>query len=152
MATPGAEWTLPRLRIDRQGDWFDGDAPVTHHGVLANLRSNLRRDGDGYFIQTRVRIPVEVEDVPWLVTRLERRADELWAILNDDSQEPIDPGTVRLGPDNAPYCAVKGGHFEARFARAAAFQLLSLADYDERTGRGTLRVGRGEYTIVRGEP
>lgn len=148
MAAPGAGWTLPRLRIDRHGDWFDDDVQVTHPGVLANLRRSLRRDATGYFIQTRVRIPVEVEDVPWVVTRLERRGESLHAILNDDTGETVDPGTIRIGPAGVPYCAVKGGVFEARLDRAAAYQLLSLAEYDHRTGSGSLRLGGREYRLA----
>src|SRR5207247_3079104 len=68
-------WTLPNLRIDRDGDWYDDDVQVTHPGILANLRGNLRKDGQGYFLQTRVRIPVVVEDAPWVVTRVEPRAE-----------------------------------------------------------------------------
>jgi hypothetical protein len=147
MATPRAEWTLPRLRIDREGDWFDDDVQITHAGVLANLRANLRRDAGGYFIQTRVRIPVEVEDVPWVITRLERTGPALRVHVNDGSSETIDPGSIRLGPGQAPYCAVKGGAFEARFDRAAAFQLLTLAEYDEATGQGTLRVADRAYPL-----
>ena len=64
-------WKLPNLRIDREGDWYDDDVQVTHPGILANLRGNLRKDGQGYFLQTRVRIPVVVEDAPWVVTRVE---------------------------------------------------------------------------------
>ncbi len=48
-----------------------------------------------------------------------------------------------------PYGAVKDGAFEARLSRAAAFQLLALADYDERSGRGALRLGGREYALVR---
>ncbi len=69
------------------GDWFDDDVQITHPGILANLRGNLRRDADGYFIQTRVRIPVEVDDVPFVVTRCERRGETLHAWLNDGSEE-----------------------------------------------------------------
>ena len=145
------EWTLPRLRVDRSGDWFDGDVQITHPGILANLRSTLRRDADGYFIETRVRIPIEVEDTPFVVARLERRGDGLHAVLNDGSEEAVDPATLRIGPDDVPYCRVRGGAFEARFTRAAAFQLLGLAEYDERTGRGTLRLGRREVVLTRGE-
>ena len=145
------EWTLPRLRVDRSGDWFDGDVQITHPGILANLRSTLRRDADGYFIETRVRIPIEVEDTPFVVARLERRGDGLHAVLNDGSEEAVDPATLRIGPDDVPYCRVRGGAFEARFTRAAAFQLLGLAEYDERTGRGTLRLGRREVVLARGE-
>jgi hypothetical protein len=148
-ATPPSEWTLPALRVDTDGEWHDGDVQITHAGVLANLRGNLRRDVDGYFIQTRVRIPVQVADVPFVVTRIERRADALRAWLNDGTEQDVDPTTLRVGPGDVPYCGVKGGAFEARLSRAAAYQLLGLADYDERSGTGTLRLGGRQYTLAR---
>jgi hypothetical protein len=135
--------------VSRDGVWFDDDVEVTHPGILANLRGNLRRDAQGYFIQTRVRIPVDVEDVPWVVTRVERRGEVLSVVLSDGSREDVDPTTLRLGAGDVPYCAVKGGTFEARFSRAAAFQLLALAEYDESTGRGTLRLGAREIPLER---
>jgi hypothetical protein len=51
----------------------------------------------------------------------------------------VDPASVRLGAGEVPYCAVKGGAFEARLSRAATFQLWELADYDEASGRVTPR-------------
>jgi uncharacterized protein len=147
--TPPAEWTLPELRIDVDGAWHDGEVEITHHGVLANLRGNLRRDARGYFIQTRVRIPVTVDDVPWVVVRVERRGERLHAILNDGTETTIDPATLRIGPNDVPYCAVKEGAFEARLSRAAAHQLLALGEYDEASGRGALRLGGREYELRR---
>lgn len=141
------ETRLPQLRIDRHGDWFDGDQPITHEGLLANLRQSLRRDAAGYFVQTRVRIPVAVEDVPFVVIRVVRRGERLHVWLNDGTDEPVDPSSLRLGPGHVPYCAVKGGAFEARLDRAAAYQLLSLAHYDRRTGRGVLRLGAREHVL-----
>ena len=143
------QWRLPKLRVDVNGDWFDDDVEITHAGILANLRSVLRRDAQGYYIQTRVRIPVEVEDVPFVVSRIERRGEMLHAILSDGTDAEVDPATLRVGHDDVPYCAVRDGAFEARLSRAAAFQLLALADYDEGTGRGTLRVGGREYPLRR---
>lgn len=125
-AVPPAEWTLPRLRVDVDGDWYDDDVQITHHGVLANLQATLRRDAGGYFIQTRVRIPVEVADAPFVVARVERRGERLRVWLNDGSEQDVERATVRTGPGDVPYCAVKDGAFEARFSRAAAYQLLSL--------------------------
>lgn len=147
--TPPAEWKLPRLRIDVDGDWFDDGVAITHAGILANLRSILKHDAQGYFIQTRVRIPVEVEDVPFVVSRIERRGEILHAFLSDGTDADVDPETLRVGPDHVPYCAVKNGAFEARLSRAAAFQLLAMADYDEATGRGVLRLGGREYPLRR---
>ena len=143
------EWTRPVLRVDVDGEWWDDDVQITHPGVVANLRGNLQRDAGGYFIQTRVRIPVQVADAPFVVTRIERRGEALHAWLNDGAEQDVDPGTLRIGPGDVPYGAVKGGAFEARLSRAAAFQLLALADYDERSGRGTLRLGAREYVIAR---
>lgn len=140
---------LPRLRIDRDGDWFDDGVEVTHPRVLASLRAGLRRDARGYYLQARLRVPVEVEDVPWVVTRVEPRGGHLRAILNDGTEELVDPASVRLGPGGVPYCPVKGGAFEARLSRAAAFQLLALAEPDERTGRAVLMVG-GRRVILSG--
>ena len=147
---PPPEWKVPKLRIDVNGDWFDDDVEVTHPGVLANLRANLRRDAQGYFIQTRVRIPVDVADAPLVVVRFERSDGGFVAFLNDGTQERIEPPALRIGPRDIPYCAVKGGTFEARFSRAAAYQLLGMAEYDERTGRGVLRHGTREHELQRG--
>jgi hypothetical protein len=123
--TPPSEWRLPKLRIDVDGDWFDDDVEITHPGILANLRGNLRKDGDGHFIQTRVRIPVEVTDAPFVVTRVERRGDLLRLWLNDGSEEDIAATAVRIGAADVPYAPVKHGAFEARLTRAAAYQLLA---------------------------
>jgi hypothetical protein len=149
MSTPPPAWTLPALRVDVDGDWHDADVQITHPGVLANLRGNLRRDAAGYFIQTRVRIPVEVADVPFVVTRIEPRADALRVWLNDGTDQDVDPATLRIGPGDVPYCAVKAGAFEARLSRVAAYQLLTLAEYDERSGHGALRLGGREYSLAR---
>ena len=143
-----AGWTPPKLRIDADGEWYDDDVQITHAGILANLRGNLRRDAAGYFIQTRVRIPVEVADAPLVVGRIERRGDTLRAWLNDGSEQDIDPATLRIGAGDVPYCAVANG-FPARLSRAAAYQLLALAEYDDRSGRGALRLGGREYALAR---
>jgi hypothetical protein len=142
-----SQWRLPHLRIDLDGDWYDDDVQVTHPGVLANLRQNLRRDADGYFIQTRVRIPVEVGDVPWVVVRIERHDDRLHARLNDGTETDVDPATLRIGRSDVPYCTVKDGHFDARLSRAAAFQLLALVDDAPRDGIDVLTLGGRTYPL-----
>lgn len=135
-------WTLPRLRIDRDGAWYHEDTEVTHAGIVANLREGLRRDAEGHHIQIGpVRIPVAVEDAPFLVVRVEEAGDGLAVILNDDTREPLRPETLRIGAHGAPYVTVKGGRFEARFNRAAAYQLLQRAEGEE--GESVILVIRG---------
>jgi len=149
MSTVPPGWKLPDLRIDRDGDWYDEGVQITHPGIIANLRGNLRSDAEGYFIQTRVRIPVRVDDAPYVVVRVERRGDELHAWLNDDTDERVDPASLRLGAGEIPYCAVKDGAWPARFNRAAAFQLLQLAEYDEKSGVGRLTLRGTEWPLRR---
>ena len=143
-----AGWTLPALRIDADGDWYDGDVQITHAGILANLRGNLKKDAQGYFIQTRLRIPVDVADAPLVVSRIERRGEALHVWLNDGGEQDVDPATLRIGRGDIPYCTLATG-FDARLSRAAAYQLLALADYDEPSGRGALRLGAREYVLRR---
>ncbi|MBI2216575.1 MAG: DUF1285 domain-containing protein [Candidatus Rokubacteria bacterium] len=142
------DWKLPDLSIDADGEWYDDGVQITHPGIVANLRGNLRRDDHGYFIQTRVRIPVAVADVPWVVVRLERRGQTLHAILNDGTEAAIDPATLRIGPGNIPYATVKEGRFEARLSRPATFQLLALAEEDGATGE-VLRLGERAWPLRR---
>ena len=59
--------------------------------------------------------------VACLLLRLRERVASLLLHL---SREALDPATLRLGAGDVPYCRIKGGKFEARFSRAAAWQLL----------------------------
>ncbi|MBI4590044.1 MAG: DUF1285 domain-containing protein [Candidatus Rokubacteria bacterium] len=145
-----AQWKLPRLTVNREGEWFHEGEEVTHSGILADLWGNLRRDAAGYFLEVGpVRIPVEVADTPFLVIRMETDGPLFRLTVNDGTQEPLDPATLRLTAGDVPYCRVKGGQFEARFSRAAAYQLGQLVEYDEKTGRVSLRVGGTAYDLDR---
>ncbi|HYB69399.1 MAG TPA: DUF1285 domain-containing protein [Candidatus Bathyarchaeia archaeon] len=124
-ASDPSTWTMPRLRIDRDGTWFHDDAEVTHAGILTNLRGGLQVDAHGHYLQIGpARVPVEVEDAPFVVDRVELDDDELVATLNDGSREPLAVATLRLDERSIPRCRVKGGRFEARLSRAATYQLL----------------------------
>ena len=73
-------------------------------------------------------VPAESADAPG------RPASDHDAIRRVAGEQDVDAATLRLGRGDVPYCAVKDGAFEARLSRAAAYQLLALADYDERRG------------------
>jgi len=135
-------WTLPRLRIDRDGAWYHDDAEVTHAGILANLRDNLQVDQQGHYLQIGpVRVAVEVEDAPFVVERVEIDGDRLAATLNDESREPLALDTLRIDERAIPRCRVKGGRFDARLSRAAAHQLLQHVEPGEGGGRAALVLG-----------
>jgi uncharacterized protein len=141
-------WTLPRLRIDREGAWFHEDEEVTHAGILANLWGNLRVDAEGHHVQVGpVRVPVEVEDAPFVIVRVERDGARLMLTVNDASRELLAPATLRFGGGGVPYCRIKGERFEARLSRAATYQLLQHVEYDEGTGAATLVLGEARHPL-----
>jgi hypothetical protein len=141
-------WTLPKLRIDRDGNWFHDDAEVTHPGIIANLRDNLRVDERGHYLQIGpARVPVEVEDAPYVVERVEALGDGLTATLNDLTREPVALDTLRVDERGIPRCRVKAGRFDARLSRAATYQLLQHVQPDEGTGPSSLVLGGLRHAV-----
>jgi hypothetical protein len=65
--------------------------------------------------------------------------------LNDDSEEPLDPGSLSVGAANVLYTRVKGGRHAARFLRPAYYQLAPAIV--ERDGRFLLAVGGAQHEI-----
>jgi len=141
-------WKLPRLRIDRDGEWLHEGEEVSHEGILASLRQGLQVDAAGHFLVIGpVRVPVEVEDAPFAVVRFEAEGDGFALRLSDGSREALDPASLSLREGGVPYCRVKSGHFEARFSRAAAWQLLQHVEAHPDNGPPTLTVGGRRYAL-----
>ncbi|MCI0549191.1 MAG: DUF1285 domain-containing protein [Candidatus Rokubacteria bacterium] len=150
-ASDPSTWRLPRLRIDRDGVWHHEDEEVTHGGILATLWSSLQVDVQGHYIEIGpVRVPVEVEDAPYLVARIEREGAGLAATLGDGSREWIAPDGLWFGPGEIPYCRVKAGRFTARLSRAAAYQLLQHVE-ESASGSPSLVLGSARYSLPRRE-
>jgi hypothetical protein len=138
--------------VDRDGVWFHEDEEIVHAGILASLRDSLRADAGGHFVQVgQARIPVEVEDAPFVVLRLEPDEDGMTLLLNDGSRERLDPATLRIGADEVPRCRVKADRFRARLSRAAAYQLLQRMEDDPAAG-AVLRLGRARHPVRRDAP
>jgi hypothetical protein len=147
-SSDSSTWKLPRIRVDRDGAWLHEGEGVSHEGILASLCQALRVDADGHFLQIGpVRVPVEVEDAPFAVVRFEADGDGFALWLNDGSREAIDPGSLELRAGDVPYCRVKDGRFEARFSRAAAWQLLQRVEARPEDGPPTLTVGGRRYPL-----
>ncbi len=148
MSTPAPAFPPGTFRIDRDGAWRHEGQEVTHPGVVKNLFANLRADERGHFLQVGpARIPVDVDDAPFVVTRAEVvsgqgvAAPGLRIHLSDGSDEGLDPAGVWLGSADTPYCRVKSGRFAARFSVAAWLQLAGLLEEEPGTGRPVLILG-----------
>ncbi len=122
------------IRVDRDGRFWHDGVRVDHEGLAqgfarwiawdeAHARHVLRNAMDWCW--------VHVDDAPLVVWAASVREDgEVVLALSDGTREPLDASTLRIDPDDVPYCDVRGGTLEARFLPAAAFALLERAEPD----------------------
>lgn len=142
------------FRIDRDGVWRHEDVEVTHPGVLENLYANLQEDGESYHLQVGpLRIPVHVDDAPFVVVRVEPGAgsDTLAVHLTDGSHESLEAPTLVFDGRGIPYCRVKGGRFRARFSVSAWLQLAEKIEVDPDSAEPTLVIGDRRIPLRRGD-
>ena len=131
------------LRIDKEGRWFFQGEEITHRKTYLLYSRSLTRDESGRVIVRigREQCLVEVEDAPFVVTTIafvpfgSDGQEAMWLTLNDETREKLDPGTLRIGPNNIPYCKVRGGIFDARFSRNAYQLLVPHIQHDEKDKR-----------------
>jgi hypothetical protein len=141
------------FRIDREGVWHHEGQEVTHPGVLRNLYANLRAEAGAHYLQVgSARVPVDVADAPFVVTRVEIEPEAPGALrlhLSDGSEETIDPAGVWLEPGGAPYCRVRGGGFRARFSVPAWLQLAERLEEEPGSDRAWLVLGGRRMLLTR---
>ncbi len=115
------------IRIDAQGGiWHDGQ-PVTHPGLAEAFARWLERDDETgrYIIRNKINwVYVAVDDAPLGVRSASVEDGAIVLALSDGTREPLDRATLRLGKDDVPYCAVRGGKLPAKFLPRAAFALV----------------------------
>ena len=141
------------FRIDREGAWRHDGVEVTHPGVLRNLYANLRAEGESHHLQAGpVRVPVHVDDAPFVVVRAEAGSEPsvIELHLSDGSREPLDAGTLVVDSRGVPYCRVKGGGFRARLSVAAWLQLATRIETDPGSGAAVLRLGDRRIPLGQG--
>ncbi len=119
-----------RITFGRDGRWYcDGEA-IGNKAICRLYARAMTVDADGV---ARLRLgedkaEVAIEDTPWVVTHVEGDpATGFTLLLNDETREPLDPGTLAVGPENVLYARVKGGRHRARLLRPAHYDLLRHA-------------------------
>ena len=128
--------TLP-IRIDRDGLWYYQGAQMFRKDILQLFFENLKRDEQGRFLVEYQgdKCLIEVEDTPIVVETVERNSDSIEIFLSDFSSEILNPATLHMNAANVLYCSIKDGLFEARFLRAAYYQLAEFIEHDESENR-----------------
>ena len=121
------------IYIDKNGKWFHKGIEMIHKAIVNEFYRSLTLDSCGEYLIVRgmEKCFVEVEDTPFIVTRVEfgntgESGDEqLILSLIDDTRENLDPKTLSVGADNVLYCRIKNNSFKARFNRASYYQIAS---------------------------
>ena len=119
-----------RIKFGKDGRWYCDDEPIPNRAICRLYAKAMTIDPDG---TARLRLgedkaEVTIEDTPWVVTQVEgdpRRG--FGVLLNDETLEPLDPTTLRVGTEDVLYCRVKGGRHDARFLRPAYYELMRFA-------------------------
>ncbi len=116
--------------IDKTGNWFQDGIKIRHRGTYLYNNRLLDMDEEGRFFvdEGSGRLYVEVEDAPYVVRMVYRRGDEFYLRLNDETEEILDFGSLRVTDRNIPYAKVKNNRFEARFSRPAGYELMRYAE------------------------
>lgn len=122
------------IKFGKDGLWYSDDEVIPNRAIRQLFSRTLRvlPDGRGRLELGEDRADVIIEDTPWVVTGVEGSpAAGFTVVLNDETREPLEPGTLRVGVNHVLYCRVKGGAHEARFLRPAYYQLTRHAESDE---------------------
>lgn len=137
LAACGEGCATPPFRIDANGGWWHEGRPIRRPELVRLFATALWRAPDGrYWLLTPVeRVPVEVEDAPFLavamVTDGEGPARKIRMRTNINGEVTLDdrhPLLLRHGPGGTPlpYLQLERG-LEARLTRAVYYELAELA-------------------------
>jgi len=128
-----------QIRIDKEGIWYYNGAVMFRKEIVNFFYQNLRRDNSGkYLIELENdHCYLDVEDTAYVIRSVRQTLSEMEGekvyqlLLSDDTQDILDPATLRIGHENVLYCSVKNSRFEARFLRPAYYQLADDIEHDE---------------------
>lgn len=136
------------IRFGRDGRWYSDDELISNARIADLFSKHVVRRPDGsYGIEIGWdKAPIEVEDTPYVVSRVDSGPDGFVIQLNDESCEPLDASSLSMSPDNVLYCRVKGGTERARFLRPAYYQLAP--HFHEDDGRFYVRAAGHDHPIA----
>ncbi|GJM16451.1 MAG: hypothetical protein DHS20C13_17780 [Thermodesulfobacteriota bacterium] len=115
-----------RFLIDKRGNWFQDGIKIQHRLTYLYNNKLLKRDEEGnyYLDEGSGKLYIKAEDTPFVVKMVEKKDDDFYIILNDETKEKLDLNTLSINNENIPYAKVKNGEFDARFTRPAYYEFM----------------------------
>ena len=120
-----------KIKFGKDGRWYSDDEIIPNRAIgrLFSRALQVLPDGRARLELGEDRADVILEDTPWVVTAIEGGpAQGFTVVLNDETREPLDPTTLRIGAENVLYCRVKNAAHEARWLRPAYYDLMRHAE------------------------
>jgi len=120
-----------KIKFGKDGRWYSDDELIPNRAIgrLFSRALQVLPDGRARLELGEDRAEVIVEDTPWVVTAVEGSpAHGFTVVLNDETREPLDPASLRVGSENVLYCRVKNAAHEARWLRPAYYELMRHAE------------------------
>ena len=120
-----------KIKFGKDGRWYSDDDLIPNRAIgrLFSRALQVLPDGRARLELGEDRADVIIEDTPWVVTAVEGGPEQGFTIvLNDETREPLDPATLRVGAGNVLYCRVKAGAHDARWLRPAYYDLMRHAE------------------------
>jgi len=142
-----------KIKFGKDGLWYSDDEVIPNAAIRRLFSRTLivLPDGRARLELGEDKAEVAIEDTPWVVTGVDGDPSRgFTVVLNDETREPLDPDSLRVGADNVLYCRVKDGRHEARFLRPAYYELVRHAETGP-AGETVLPVG-GRRVALRGGP
>ena len=120
------------IRRDAARRWFNGADRIEHPKLIVAFDSWIDRAEDGRFCLSNTInwAYVEIEGPAYFVKDVVTRDDDILLQLSGDLEEPLDPATLRQGPEGALWCAVREGRCPARFDNHAVSKMSDLVQED----------------------
>ena len=121
------------IRRDARGRWFNGRDRIEHPKLTRSFDAWIDRADDGRFcLSNSINWAyVEIEGPPYFVKDVEASDDGFRLLLSGDVIEPLDPATLRQGPEGALWCTVRDGRCPARFDNHAMSKLSDAVGEDD---------------------
>jgi hypothetical protein len=135
------------ITFGRDGRWYCDGEIIPNRAICRLYARSMTIDPDG---TARLqfgddRATVRIEDTPWVVVGVDGDSERGFSVrLNDESTEPLDVTSLRIGAEHVLYCRVKGRH-EARFLRPAYYALMQHVE--PRGDGAVLRAGTASVRL-----
>jgi len=143
-----------QIFVSKEGKWYHEAAEIIHRPIFLWLIQSLEKTEDGLFLVhlNNQKCVLEVEDTPLVIQRVDLQpessedSDQIRLVLNDESEENLDPETLKISPENVLYTTVKKRQFPARFLRPAYYQIAEYMAEDE-PGEFVLLLNQKKYPV-----